>query len=111
MPFNPEERKTLEEVKRQSDIFTQNIFLVDLIESLSQILVVLNKERQIIYANKLYYDFCGIPVTQSIIGVRPGEAINCVHAFLTATVAVQQIFAKLVVLQMRFQNHKMEYRR
>lgn len=83
MPFNPEERKTLEEVKRQSDIFTQNIFLVDLIESLSQILVVLNKERQIIYANKLYYDFCGIPVTQSIIGVRPGEAINCVHAFLT----------------------------
>jgi K+-sensing histidine kinase KdpD len=81
--FNPIERKTLEEVKRQSDLFTQNKFLINLIESLSQILVVLNKERQIIYANKHYYNFCGISEKQSIIGVRPGEAINCVHAFLT----------------------------
>lgn len=81
--FDPADRKTPEELKYQFDIFSQNRFLINLIDSLSQILVVLNPERQIIYANKLYYDFCGIPVTQSIIGVRPGEAINCVHAFLT----------------------------
>jgi K+-sensing histidine kinase KdpD len=82
--FDPAERKTPDELKYQVDIFSQNRFLIDLIDSLSQILVVLNTERQIIYANKHYYDFCGIPVTQSIIGVRPGEAINCIHAFLTA---------------------------
>jgi K+-sensing histidine kinase KdpD len=81
--FDPKDRKTLAEVKRQAAIFTQNKFHVSLIESLSQMLVVLNKERQIIFANKLYYDFCGVPVTKSIIGKRPGEAINCVHAFLT----------------------------
>jgi K+-sensing histidine kinase KdpD len=81
--FNPEVRKTPEEIKRQAAIFTQNRFLVNLIGALSQILVVLNKERQIVYANKLYYDFCGVPLTQSIIGKRPGEAINCMHAFLT----------------------------
>ncbi len=82
--FNPTERKTHEEVKRQSAIFTQNKFLINLIESLSQMLVVLNKERQIVYANKHYYDFCGVPMSKSIIGKRPGEAINCVHAFLTS---------------------------
>jgi nitrogen-specific signal transduction histidine kinase len=82
--FNPLDRKTPAEVKRQAEMFTQNKFHISLIESLSQMLVVLNKERQIIYANKLYYDFCGIPVSKSIIGKRPGEAINCIHAFLTS---------------------------
>ncbi len=81
--YNPEDRKTLDEVKRQTTIFTQNKFLINLIESLSQMLVVLNKERQIIFANKHYYDFCGIPESKPIIGKRPGEAINCIHAFVT----------------------------
>lgn len=82
--FNPFERKSLVEVKRQSTSFTQNKFLINLIESLSQMLVVLNKERQIVYANKHYCDFCGIPETGPLLGMRPGESINCVHAFLTS---------------------------
>lgn len=82
--FDPLERKTRAEVKRQADIFTKNKFHVSLIESLSQMVVVLNMERQIVYANKPYYDFCGITAAKTIIGKRPGEAINCVNAFLTA---------------------------
>lgn len=81
--LNLPDRKTPVEVKRQAELFTQNKFHTSLIDSLSQMLVVLNKERQIIYANKLYYDFCGIPLNESLIGKRPGEAINCIHAFLT----------------------------
>ncbi len=84
IPYSPEERKATDVIKYQSEIFTRNKVLIDLVESLSQILVVLNNERQIIYANKFYYDFCNIPETESILGKRPGEAINCVHAFLTA---------------------------
>jgi len=81
--YSPDVRKTIDEIKYQSEIFTRNKVLIDLVESLSQILVVLNYERQIIYANKFYYDFCNIPESESILGKRPGEAINCVHAFLT----------------------------
>jgi len=82
--YSPDNRKTIDEIKYQSEVFTRNKVLIDLVESLSQILVVLNNERQIIYANKLYYDFCNVPETESILGKRPGEAINCVHSFITA---------------------------
>lgn len=82
--FNsPDNRKTIDEIKHQSEIFKRNKILIDLVESLSQMLVVLNSERQIIYANKQYYDFCNVSETESILGKRPGEAINCVNAFVT----------------------------
>jgi signal transduction histidine kinase len=82
--FNsPDIRKTNDEIKRQSEIFSQNKILIDLIESLSQMLVVLNNERQIIYANKRYHEFCNLPESELILGKRPGEAINCVNAFVS----------------------------
>jgi K+-sensing histidine kinase KdpD len=81
--YSPDEKKSIDEIKHQSEIFTRNQVLINLVESLSQILVVLNYNRQIIYANKFYYDFCNVPETESLLGKRPGEAINCVHAFLT----------------------------
>jgi signal transduction histidine kinase len=46
-------------------------------------LVVLNKERQIIYANSRYHNFCNVSESELILGKRPGEAINCVNAFVT----------------------------
>ena len=81
--YAPAERIAQSELKRQSEIFSQNKLLINLVESLSQILVVLNKQRQIIYANKLFYQFCSIPYNELIIGKSPGEATNCTHAFLT----------------------------
>lgn len=79
---SPDVRKSIDEIKRQSEIFSRNKILIDLIESLSQMLVVLNSERQIIYANKRYHEFCNVPETELILGKRPGEAINCVNAFV-----------------------------
>jgi signal transduction histidine kinase len=81
--FAPAERSSAEELQHQSKLFTQNKLLIKLVESLSQMLVVLNHQRQIIYANKLYGGFCGTDKPELLIGLRPGESINCKHAFLT----------------------------
>ncbi len=77
------ERCSSEELLKQTKLFSQNKLLINLVESLSQMLVVLNKQRQIIYANKLYSDFCDTSSPESLIGLRPGESINCTHAFLS----------------------------
>lgn len=81
--YAPAERTVQSELERQSRIFSKNKLVIDVLKSISQMLVVLNNERQIIYANQLYYNFCGVPETESLLGKRPGEAINCVHSFLT----------------------------
>ena len=81
--FAPAERSSTEKLHYQSNLFTQNSLLIKLVESLSQMLVVLNEHRQIIYANQLYSNFCGTDKPESLIGLRPGESINCKHAFLT----------------------------
>ncbi len=78
--YNFNERLSDEEVKKQSAIFAENKLLIDLIDSVSQMVVILNKERQVVYANKPYYDFCGFANLDSILGVRSGEALNCIHA-------------------------------
>ncbi len=69
--------------KEQSDIFVKNGLLINFINSISQMVVVLNKERQTIYANQPYLDLCGFPNLDSIIGKRVGEATNCIHTAIT----------------------------
>jgi nitrogen fixation/metabolism regulation signal transduction histidine kinase len=80
--YAPAKREIQIELERQCKIFSQNNLLTKLLKSLSQMLVVLNKQRQIIYANQLYYEFCGVPENESLLGKRPGEVLNCRHAFL-----------------------------
>ena len=48
--------------------------------SISQILLVLNNKRQIIYANDIFIDLLGLKNESEVIGKRPGEAVNCIHA-------------------------------
>ncbi len=78
--YNLPEKLPDNQIKKQSEIFAENKVLISLIDSISQMLVILNKERQIIYANKAYYDFCGHTNLDSIIGMRSGDALNCIHA-------------------------------
>lgn len=79
----PAQRLSQIEIEKQSGILADNKILTDLIDSVSQMLVILNEERQIIYTNKPYLSFCGFSDSKSVIGKRPGEVLNCEYAFLT----------------------------
>ena len=65
---------------KQRDQLISNELLVNISNSVSQMLLVLNRHRQIVYANKPFCDFLGISDLQSIIGKRPGEAVKCKYS-------------------------------
>lgn len=78
--FAPAERADNEELKIQQQALNNNELLEKMTNSVSQMLVVLNYQRQIVYANKPFIDLLGLADSSPIIGKRPGEAVNCIHA-------------------------------
>lgn len=79
--FAPANRAEQSEILKQAELFQNNEALNVLGNAVSQMLAVLNRQRQIIYANKHYLQFLGVSSLKKIIGKRVGEAVNCIHAF------------------------------
>ncbi|MGE0019966.1 MAG: ATP-binding protein [Draconibacterium sp.] len=81
--FAPAERVKMEALLSQQNEILKNPLLVNMSNSVSQMMLVLNQQRQIIYANKAFTNFLGLTEFSSVIGKRPGEAVNCIHASQT----------------------------
>lgn len=79
--FAPAERAAATEVNRQSRLFSERTLLRVLPEVVPCALVVLNAQRQIVFANDRFMDLV-YPDKQrdDVYGLRPGEALGCVHA-------------------------------
>ncbi len=58
----------------------QNKQLVSFVESISQMVLILNKRHQIVYANQSYREFFNSPEIAFFLGKRPGDAITCRNA-------------------------------
>jgi len=78
--FAPAEREHKSKLLQQKQIFAQNNLIKEITDSVSQMLVILNQQRQIIYANHLFLKLLGYTDLEDCIGKRPGEAFNCIHA-------------------------------
>ncbi len=78
--YAPAERASDEDLKRQAKLFSENEILQNLGEAISNMLVILNRQRQIIYANTMFLELLNNTDSNDIIGKRTGEATNCVHA-------------------------------
>ncbi len=80
--FASTERALPREVRRQSRLFSEGMLLRILPEVVPCALVVLNAQRQIVFANDRFIDLV-YPDQQKdhVHGLRPGEALGCVHAF------------------------------
>jgi diguanylate cyclase (GGDEF)-like protein len=79
--FAPAERLSQEEVLRQHNdwVHQEQVTLVS--NAVPNLLLILNKQRQIVYSNKHFRNLAEIPDDLSYIGKRPGELLQCVHAF------------------------------
>lgn len=75
------ERAAAREVRRQSRLFSEQMLLRILPEVLPCALVVLNAQRQIVFANDRFMELA-YPGRQrdDVYGLRPGEALGCIHA-------------------------------
>ncbi len=81
--FATAERASVEEIQRQQQIFQDVPLMNQMLDAVPNIVVVLNHERQIVFANRSLYNTLGIKNGEMdrVIGSRPGEILRCVHAF------------------------------
>lgn len=78
--FAPAQRAGRDEIARQVDMVRASQVVHALLESMHGLIAILNERRQIIALNDALLEALGIPDAGTMLGLRPGEAIQCVHA-------------------------------
>ena len=76
----PAERLSAEEILRQTGRFAEDSLTKRLLDAVPNVLVILNRQRQIIYANQTLLQMVGFGVGENPNGLRPGEVMGCVNA-------------------------------
>ncbi len=79
--FAPAERDRPETTAAQAERFLTNCpDLQTILDAVPDIVIALNRQRQIVFANRSALALTGRQMTQ-LLGLRPGEALNCIHAY------------------------------
>ncbi len=78
--YAPAERATLPELKSQAHFVTRDLDKNHVLDGISDILTILNQHRQIIYANARLYELLSGVTEADVLGKRPGELLDCIHA-------------------------------
>lgn len=77
--FAPAEVAPFQTLKRQHTIFMGAEQLVEALDTLPEGLLVLNRQRQIVFANRAFCALVGVTEHDLLLGLRPGEAVACVR--------------------------------
>jgi signal transduction histidine kinase len=67
-------------VQEQAKFFAGHPLLRQMFNAVPDVFLVLNPERQIVFANDATLKLTGVENEQLLIGLRPGEAVDCLHA-------------------------------
>lgn len=78
--FASPERSDYDVLLRQKSVFENLPQLAFFLNTVPTIYLILNDNRQIVFANKTALDALGYKSVDDLIGMRPGEAINCMHS-------------------------------
>jgi len=78
--FAPAERVNENELVAEIKIVSHNPLVSGLLHSISGLLAVLDEHRQIIAFNNSFLQMLGIDDPEKALGLRPGEALQCIHA-------------------------------
>ncbi len=78
--FASSERSDNNEIIRENSLLNSEKSILDILGAISGITAILDKNRQIVYANDEMLNLLGIESIEPVLGKRAGEAINCMHA-------------------------------
>lgn len=78
--FNAEQRSNQAELQRQRGLFSEDQITFSLLDSVPNLLAILNRQRQIIFANQPLLELIGVDALAHFVGRRPGEVFTCEHA-------------------------------
>jgi K+-sensing histidine kinase KdpD len=82
--FAPAERASQQDLIRNSESINKIDYVRTVFDALPEVVAILNKERQIVFGNKALLNFVSITDESRLLGLRPGEAVHCINAELTA---------------------------
>lgn len=74
------ERVNEKEIATEIKIVSQNPLVSGLLHSISGLLAVLDEHRQIVALNDSFLQMLGVDDPAKVLGLRPGEALQCIHA-------------------------------
>ncbi len=75
--FAPAGRKSHEELIQEYELITSNKLAISILDSIPTLLLVLNKERQVVFSNKAFLKLLNINSIDLILGKRTGEILGC----------------------------------
>lgn len=78
--FASPERAAEQELKSEIELAARLPLINELTHIIPDAFVILNRQRQIIYGNKTLMNMLGLEDSESITGLRLGEALQCIHA-------------------------------
>ncbi len=81
--FAPAERSSREIIEAENRLFKSERLFIEVLNAVSGIFLVLNNDRQIVYANEVFLKLLSARSEEEILGKRPGEALGCIHAHET----------------------------
>ena len=73
-------RDSQEQVLEQSRQFCRDASVPAALDAVPSLLLVLNKHRQIVFANRLVAQMLNVDSREELYGKRPGEVFECEHA-------------------------------
>jgi len=78
--FAPAERATAHDLFNDYQSILSNGHIASILDAMPLITAMLNLHRQIVFSNKALLKFIGIENLKKIIGLRPGEMLECLNA-------------------------------
>jgi len=77
--FASAERSSSDEIHRANQVVSSQKDFAELFGAMTGIGGVIDKNRQIVYANNELLTFLGLNTLEPILGKRPGEFVSCIH--------------------------------
>jgi len=78
--FAPPERVSDEQLAAEIEIVSRNPVMSGLLHSINGLLAIMDEHRQIVALNDSLLRLLGIEDTEEVLGLRQGEALQCIHA-------------------------------
>lgn len=78
--FASPEKSTPEELQADIELVVNNPVITGLLNTIGGLIAVLNEHRQVVTLNSEFLEMLGVKNLEEVLGMRPGEAIHCIHA-------------------------------
>jgi hypothetical protein len=78
--FAPAERASDAQIQQDADSYMSETLVTSMLDAVPNVLLVLNQERQTVFANEACMRLLNLPDRNEALGQRPGELVGCAHA-------------------------------